>query len=91
MDEIEILGLTAAFLTTVANIPQTIKIIRTRSTKSISAFTYSLLFAGMLLWVVYGICKKDLPIILANGIAALLCGIILVIKLIAIATHNDKD
>jgi MtN3 and saliva related transmembrane protein len=91
MDAIEALGLVAALFTTVANIPQAIKVIRTRSTKSISAVTYSMLFLGMLLWVTYGICKNDLPIILANSVAALLCGIILVIKLIAIIKKTDKN
>jgi len=80
MDDVEILGLVAAAFTTIANIPQTIKIVKTRSTKSISAITYAMLFVGMVLWVVYGIIKTDLPIILANGIAAALCGTILTVK-----------
>jgi MtN3 and saliva related transmembrane protein len=80
MDEVKVLGLVAAALTTVANIPQTIKVVKTRSTKSISAVTYALLFAGMVLWVVYGVLKTDLPIILANGIAAALCLTILFVK-----------
>jgi len=91
MDLIELLGLFAALFTTVANIPQTIKVIRSGSTKSISAITYSLLFLGMCLWVVYGICKDDFPIILANGIAALLCGIILFIKVVAIIRKQDNE
>ncbi|MFL9842853.1 SemiSWEET family sugar transporter [Flavobacterium rhizosphaerae] len=84
MDYIEILGLVAAFFTTAANIPQTIKVLKTRSTKSLSSVTYSMLFTGMLLWVFYGIERDDVPIILANGIAAALCGIILVVKLLAL-------
>jgi len=80
MDDVEILGLVAAAFTTIANIPQTIKIVKTKSTKSISAITYAMLFVGMVLWVVYGIIKTDLPIILANGIAAALCGTILAVK-----------
>jgi MtN3 and saliva related transmembrane protein len=81
MNLIQILGLGAAVLTTAANIPQTIKVIRTGSTKSLSAATYAMLFLGMILWVIYGILREDIPIILANGIAGLLCGIILGMKL----------
>ena len=82
MDYIQALGLLAAFFTTIANIPQAIKVIRTRNVKSLSATTYAMLFIGMLLWVVYGIIQSDLPIILANSIAGALCGIILAMKLI---------
>ena len=44
MDLVQILGLLAAFFTTVANVPQAIKVIKTRSTKSLSAATYAMLF-----------------------------------------------
>ena len=81
MDLIQVLGFLAAFFTTVANVPQAIKVIRTRSTKSLSAATYAMLFTGMALWVVYGIIRDDLPIILANAVAGALCGIILFMKL----------
>lgn len=84
MDYIQIIGLLAALFTTVANIPQAIKVIKTRSTKSLSAPTYTMLFLGMSLWVAYGVLKSDIPIILANSIAGSLCGIILFMKLLAL-------
>lgn len=80
MDATEALGLAAAFFTTVANIPQAVKVIRTRSTKSLSARTYALLFTGLVIWVVYGFLINDLPVILGNIVAATLCGIILFYK-----------
>jgi MtN3 and saliva related transmembrane protein len=83
MDYVQLLGLLAAIFITGANIPQVLKVIKTRSTKSLSTATYSLLFTGGLLWVVYGIMRQDIPIILANAISAILCGIILFIKLLA--------
>ncbi len=82
MDYLQILGLAAAALTTVANVPQAIKMIRTKSTKSISVVAYSILFTGLLLWLAYGIMKNDLPIILANAASALVAGIILTMKII---------
>lgn len=89
MDFVQIIGLLAAVLITGANIPQTIKIIKTRSTKSISAATYTMLFFGGISWVIYGILRNDIPIILANAISSTLCGIILFIKLLAKYRKQD--
>ena len=80
MDFIQILGFSAALLTTAANIPQAYKIIRDKSTKDISALTYSMLLSGLILWIVYGIKTDDLPVIMANSISALISTIILVLK-----------
>jgi len=91
MDLLQILGLAAAVFTTAANIPQTIKVIKTRSTKSLSTATYAMLFIGMILWVVYGVLRNDLPVILANAIAGSLCGIILFIKLWARFNPGKKN
>jgi MtN3 and saliva related transmembrane protein len=50
----EVLGYIAAFLTTAAFFPQTIKTIRTRDTKSISLAMYVLFTSGIALWLWYG-------------------------------------
>ena len=89
MDYIKILGLVAAALTTCANVPQAVKIIRTKSTESISTATYALLLSGFIAWLIYGIYNDDLPIILANAISAVLAAIILVIKLSAKKKENQ--
>ena len=89
MDYIEIIGITAAVITTAANVPQAIKIIRTKSTESISTVTYALLLTGFILWLFYGIRKEDLPIILANAISAILAIIILYMKLTAKKSKAD--
>ncbi|OYQ37348.1 hypothetical protein CHU92_08410 [Flavobacterium cyanobacteriorum] len=90
MNLIEILGLGAAVLTTAANIPQTIKVIRTRSTKSLSWATYAMLFTGMALWTVYGVLRDDIPVILANIVAGTLCGIILFMKLYSMYQNRES-
>ena len=89
MDYVQILGLAAAAFTTVANVPQAVKIIKTKSTKSISSFTYALLFTGLVLWTVYGFIRSDLPLILANGLSSLLAGTILCMKLVSKKDKND--
>jgi MtN3 and saliva related transmembrane protein len=76
-----VLGLLAATGTTVSFIPQAIKILKTRDTKSISLSMYILFVTGVLLWLVYGIVKKDIPMIIANGITLVFAGIILYFKL----------
>ena len=81
MDYIQILGLAAAILTTGANFPQAYKVIKTRSTKSLSALSFSMLFLGSVTWVAYGFYRGDLPVILANALAGTLHGIILFLKL----------
>jgi len=91
MDYIQILGIGAAILTTGANIPQAVKIIRTRSTESISSITYAMLFAGLVLWLIYGIVRDDLPIILANAVSAALAGIILAMRLLAKKKESNND
>lgn len=91
MDYIEILGLTAALFTTVANIPQAVKVIKTRSTKSLSAASYTILFIGLTLWTVYGISRNDLPVLLGNVIAAALCSIILGVKLWCKYVSGEKE
>ena len=89
MDYIQIIGLAAAVLTTAANIPQAYKIIKTKSTKSISTMTYSLLLMGFVVWITYGFLREDLPIILANGISALVRITILFLKHTSKAVLED--
>lgn len=90
MDYIEATGLAAAFFVTVANIPQAVKLIKTKSAKSLAASTYAMLLAGGILWVLYGIFKNDFPIILANSISGSLCGFILFVKLIELYKTKKK-
>lgn len=80
MDYTQLLGYLAALLTTVANLPQTYKIIKTKSTKDISLMSYLILTTGCGLWLAYGILKSDNPLIIANGISTAICIIILVLK-----------
>ena len=77
MDLITVLGLMAAFCTTVSFLPQAIKTIRTKQVDDLSLVMYSVLTTGVLLWFVYGVLTDDLPVMLANGITSILTVIIL--------------
>jgi MtN3 and saliva related transmembrane protein len=74
-------GLAAASCTTIAFFPQVLKAWRSRSTKDISLGMFLLLVAGIVLWLVYGTVKGDLPLILANVVTLCLAAAILVLKL----------
>lgn len=77
----EYVGFIAASLTTLSFLPQTIKIIKTRDTKSISLGMYMMFVLGVAFWLVYGLYTGDMPIILANLITLILSSVILVFKL----------
>ncbi len=81
MNFITILGLVAATCTTIAFLPQAIKTIRTRHTKDLSLGMYALLTTGIILWLIYGVIKNDLPIILANGVTLVFAATILFLKI----------
>jgi len=66
MNYITIIGLIAGIFTTISSIPQAIKTIKTRSTEDLSLGMYLILTLGLFLWLIYGILKRDMPIILAN-------------------------
>ena len=77
----EIVGLSAAFLTTSAFIPQVYKIYKEKNADGISLTMYIILFTGVILWFIYGILIGSLSIIIANGVTALLQLCIIIFKL----------
>ncbi|WP_394974698.1 SemiSWEET family sugar transporter [uncultured Croceitalea sp.] len=81
MQTIEIIGLIAAMLTTGAFVPQVYKVFKSKSTTDISLTMYTVLFIGLMLWLLYGIQKESFPIILANAITGLLVAAVIILKL----------
>jgi MtN3 and saliva related transmembrane protein len=81
MSLVEMLGLVAALLTTLCWIPQALKTIRTRDTRSSSLVTQGAFALGIVLWLAYGLLRGDLPLILANAVSLILVGTILLMKL----------
>lgn len=75
------LGYLAAFCTTVAFIPQAVKVYKTKHTKDISLGMFSLLNFGFVFWLIYGIMLDSYPIILANAVTIIFAVYILIIKL----------
>lgn len=80
MTHTEIIGAIAATLTTIAFVPQAHKIFVYKDTHSLSLGMYVIFTIGVVLWAVYGYLRDDWVIITANGITAVLCMAILVMK-----------
>jgi MtN3 and saliva related transmembrane protein len=76
-----VLGLCAAFCTTISFLPQALKTIKTKNTTGISLSMYAVFTGGTFLWLVYGILSKDIPVSAANGITLVFAGIILAFKI----------
>ncbi|WP_437550437.1 SemiSWEET transporter [Sorangium sp. So ce367] len=75
------LGLVAATLTTISFLPQVLRTLRTRDTRSISVGMYAAFVAGVGLWLVYGVLTQDVPIVVANAITLVLSGTVFLLKL----------
>ena len=74
---VTLIGLVAAFCTTVSYIPQLKKVWQTGSTEDISLKMFLILAIGVALWIVYGVLQSDAVIVLANSVSLLLlCGIL---------------
>ena len=81
MTAIMILGLVAAGLTTVAFVPQVHKTWKTKSAKDLSLGMYLIFTSGVILWLIYGILKSDIPIIAANVVTLSLTIVLLYFKI----------
>ncbi|MEM6892618.1 MAG: SemiSWEET transporter [Bacteroidota bacterium] len=82
MENIEIVGMLAAFLTTSAFVPQVYKAYRNKSAKDVSLTMYLVLLVGLLLWLYYGWHIESMAIIMANSVTAILVIFILVLKIV---------
>ncbi len=78
---VTLVGSAAAVCTTVAFLPQLLRVWRLRRAEEISTTTFALFSAGTLLWFFYGIFLQAWPIILANGFTLVLAGAILTLRL----------
>jgi len=78
---VNVIGATAAALTTICWVPQAVKIIRDRDTRAISLSGTTLCVVGVLLWLVYGLAITDGPLIGSSVITFAMTAIILALKI----------
>jgi len=81
LETADTLGLLAGTLTTVAFVPQVIKIWKTKHANDISLGMFAIFSGGVLLWLCYGIAIGATPVIVANAITLGLSLTILLFKI----------
>lgn len=82
MTSLDLLGLVASAFTTSSFIPQVWRTWKTRDVSGISLPTYLIITIGLALWLIYGILRGDLPLIVANAVMVVLTGAITVMKIV---------
>ena len=81
MDNNLTIGLIAASLTTFAFLPQSIKAIKTKHTADLSLLMLIMLEVGIVIWIVYGLLERDIPLLAANSVSFVLITITLILKI----------
>lgn len=81
MNSLDILGLVATAFTTSSFVPQVWRTWKTRDVSGISLPTYAIITVGLALWLVYGLLRADLPLIVANALMVVLTGAITIMKI----------
>ena len=77
---IDTLGYIAGTLTTVAFVPQVVRILRVRRAEDLSWWTFGTFTLGVVLWLAYGLELGAAPIIVANIVMLALALSILLLK-----------
>lgn len=81
METVNIVGFAAGALTTVAFVPQVIKIWKSKHARDISMGTFAIFSLGVTMWLLYGIQLGAVPVILANAVTLVLSLTILFFKM----------
>ena len=66
MDWTKIIGLAAGVFTASSLLPQIFKTLKEKKADDVSLAMLFVLQAGLILWIIYGIKRTDLPIIATN-------------------------
>lgn len=78
MNWTQVIGLAAGICTSTSLLPQVVKTMKEKKAEDVSLFMLLVLATGVLLWIVYGIKRNDLPIIATNSFS-LLVNILMII------------
>jgi len=81
MNWTQIIGLFAGICTASSLLPQLIKTIKEKKAEEISKTMLFVLMTGVATWIVYGVMRKDLPIIITNSFSLLLNIAMIVLRL----------
>jgi len=77
----EVIGFSAATLTTIAFLPQVYKTWTTKNVSSLSLPMLLLFFLGIVLWLIYGVLRDSPSMIFANSITVVSTILLIYFKL----------
>ena len=80
MTWIEVVGHTGAFLSSITFIPQVYKAWQSKSVGDLSLAMMLIVFTSTLVWLVYGVSLDLWPVIICNGIIAVLSLLLIYFK-----------
>jgi len=80
MNSIDALGLAAGTLTTIAFVPQVLKIWISKSAEDVSTLMFAVFSLGVLLWLAYGLALGAMPIVIANVVTLVLSILVMALK-----------
>ena len=72
MDWIEVVGLTGSILSSITFMPQVYQTYKTKSVTDLNLSMMTIVFLSTVIWLIYGIGKGLLPVIICNGIICFL-------------------
>jgi MtN3 and saliva related transmembrane protein len=81
MDEWTYLAFVAGALTSTGYLPQIVKGLKTRKLDDVSLLMPAVLGLGMLIWLIYGLAREDLAIVVANVVGSSLTAVLVGMKL----------
>jgi len=82
MTSLNLLGLVATCFTTSSFVPQVWRTWKSRDVSGISLVSYAVITVGLALWLVYGLLRGDLPLVVANSVMVVLTAGITVMKIV---------
>jgi MtN3 and saliva related transmembrane protein len=77
----DLIGYAAASMTTLAFLPQLVRVIKLRSAHDISLGMFLVFTTGTMFWVAYGFLAHSTPVLIANSVTFALSLSILILKL----------
>ena len=80
MTALDLLGMTAGCISSITFLPQVIKTWRTKSADDISLLMFTFATISVIIWLVYGIILKNVPIIFTNAMVLFFSLIMLYFK-----------
>lgn len=76
MTSIQLLGMAAGSISAITFVPQVIKTWKSKSAEDISLLMFTFATISVIMWLVYGIILRDIPIIYTNTLV-LICSVIM--------------